>query len=49
MRIGFRTTIEETLLSQIKIKAIEEKLNVNDILEKLIEKYLKGEIAIDKK
>ena len=49
MRIGFRTTIEEDLLSQIKIKAIEEKLNVNDILEQLIEKYLKGEIVIDKK
>ena len=49
MRIGFKTTIEETLLSQIKIKAIEEKLNVNDILEKLIEKYLKGEIVIGKK
>jgi len=46
MRIGFRTTLDENLLSQVKIKAIQEKCNVNDIIEKLLEKYLKGDIKI---
>ena len=47
MRIGFKTTIEENLISDLKIKAIKEKVNVNDILEMLIQKYLKDEIEID--
>ena len=46
MRIGFRTTIDENLLSQIKIKAIQEKCDVNDIIEKLFDLYLKGDIQI---
>lgn len=40
-RIKFTTTIEETILENIKIKAVKERLNVNDILEKLILDYLK--------
>lgn len=47
LRVGFKTTIEENLLSEIKIKAIQNKINVNDILEKLIEKYLNEEIQVD--
>jgi len=47
LRIGFRTNLEEDLLSQLKIKAIQEKVNVNDILEKLIALYLKGETKIN--
>ena len=47
MRIGFKTTIDEDLISKLKIKAIQEKVNANDILEKLIEKYLNGDIEID--
>ena len=39
MRIGFKTTIEETLIKELKMKAIEKNVNVNDILEELIEKY----------
>ena len=46
VRVGFKTTLDEDLISQLKIKAIQEKVNVNDILEKLIEKYLKGETKI---
>ncbi len=46
MRIGFKTTIEETLIKELKMKAIEKNVNVNDILEELIEKYLKGEIKL---
>ena len=46
MRTGFRTTLDKNLLSQVKIKAIQEKCNVNDIIEKLLEKYLKGDIKI---
>ena len=45
--MGFKTTIDEDLLSQIKMKAIQEKVNVNDILEKLIKKYLNGDIEIN--
>jgi len=45
--VGFKTTIDEDLLSQIKMKAIQEKVNVNDILEKLIKKYLNGDIEIN--
>lgn len=47
MRKGFKTTLDEDLLSQLKIKAIQENVNVNDILELLIAKYLNGEIQID--
>lgn len=47
MRVGFRTNLDQDLIDQLKIKAIQEKVNVNDILEKLIEKYLKGEIIIE--
>ncbi len=47
MRIGFKTTIEETLIKKLKIKALQKGVNVNDILEKLIDKYLKGEIKLE--
>ena len=40
LRKGFKTTIEEDLIERLKIVAIKDKVNVNDILEKLIEKYL---------
>lgn len=46
LRIGFKTTLEQELIEQLKIEAVKQKVNVNDILEKLIEKYLKGEIKI---
>lgn len=46
MRVGFKTTLDEDLISKIKVRAIEEKVNVNDIIEKLLEKYLNGEIKI---
>lgn len=41
MRVGFTTTLEESLIAEIKIEAIRQGKNVNDILEELIEKYLK--------
>jgi hypothetical protein len=47
VRVGFKTTLEEDLISKIKMEAIKEKVDVNDILEPLIEKYLNGEIQID--
>lgn len=47
MRIGFKTTLEENLISDLKIEAIKNKVNVNDILEELIAKFLKGEIELD--
>lgn len=42
MRVRFVTTIEEELIHQIKIAAAKEQRNVNDILEELIQEYLKG-------
>lgn len=43
MRVGFRTTLEKELLNEIKMDAQSKHLNVNDILEFLIEDYLKKE------
>lgn len=47
MRIGFKTTLEENLISDLKIEAVKNKVNVNDILEELITKFLAGEIKLD--
>ena len=47
MRVGFKTTLDEDLISKIKMNAIKEKVDVNDILEPLIKKYLSGEIEIE--
>lgn len=50
MRVGFKTTIEKELIEKLKIKAVQEGVSVNDILEILIDKYLEGEVeAIFKK
>jgi len=40
-KVRFTTTIDEELLKRIKIKAIEEGKNVNEIIEKLLQEYLK--------
>jgi len=46
VKIKFTTTIEEELIKKLKIEAINQSKNVNEILEKLIDKYLKGEIKL---
>lgn len=43
----FTTTIDSSLLEEIKIRAIKEKRSVSDILEELIRNYL--EMNKDKK
>ena len=40
-KVRFTTTIDEELLKKIKVKAIEEGKNVNEIIEELLRKYLK--------
>ena len=40
-KVKFTTTIDEELLKKIKVKAIEEGQNVNEIIEKLFQEYLK--------
>lgn len=40
MKTKITTTIDETLLEQLKIAAIKEKCSVSSILEKLIKEYL---------
>jgi len=39
-KIKFTTTIDESILEQIKILAIKEKCSVSAILERLIKEYL---------
>ena len=40
-KVRFTTNIDEELLKKIKVKAIEEGQNVNEIMEELFEEYLK--------
>ena len=42
-KVKFTTNIDKELLKKIKVKAIEEEKNVNEIIEKLLREYLKGE------
>lgn len=40
-KVKFTTTIDEGLLKKIKVRAIQEGKNVNEIIEKLLQEYLK--------
>ena len=40
-KVKFTTNIDERLLKKIKVRAIEEGKNVNEIIEELLEEYLK--------
>lgn len=40
-KVKFTTNIDEGLLKKIKVRAIEEGKNVNEIIEKLLQEYLK--------
>lgn len=40
-KVRFTTTINNGLLKKIKVKAIEEGKNVNEIIEELLREYLK--------
>jgi len=40
-KVKFTTNIDEELLKKIKVLAIEEGRNVNEIIEELLRKYLK--------
>lgn len=42
-RVKFTTNLDEDLLKEIKIAAIKDGVDVNDILEGLIIEYLKKE------
>jgi hypothetical protein len=44
--VQFTTNIDENLLRQIKLRAVEESKNVNDILENLMQEYLGQKINI---
>ena len=41
MKKKYTTTIDEELLKKAKIKAIEENINLNDLIERLLKDYLK--------
>jgi hypothetical protein len=41
-RKKFTTTLNEELIKNIKVKAIEENTDVSKLLEKMIENYLKS-------
>ena len=40
-KVRFTTTINEELLKKIKVKAVKEGKNVNEIMEELFKEYLK--------
>ena len=40
-KVKFTTNIDEELLKKIKVRAIKEGKNVNEIIEDLFEEYLK--------
>lgn len=48
MKAKFTTNINEKLLKNIKMKAIEEGRNVNEIIEEQLEKYLEEEHSMKK-
>lgn len=41
MKKKFTTTLDEELIKQAKIKAIEENISVAELIEKLLSNYLK--------
>ena len=41
MKKKYTTTIDEELLKKAKIKAIEENVNLNDLIERLLREYLR--------
>lgn len=41
MRKKFTTTIDEEILKQIKIQAIQENSSVSELIEKMFEQYIK--------
>ena len=49
MRVPMRTTLEEELLNYLRVKAIELKVDMNDILEALAEMYKNNEIHVEVK
>lgn len=42
MKVKFTTNINEKILKEIKMEAIKENRNVNEIIEELLKKYLEG-------
>ena len=48
MKAKFTTNINKELLDKTKIQAIKEGKNVNEIIENLLQQYLKGEIKMTK-
>ena len=42
MKKKFTTTLDEELIKQAKIKAIEEGISVAELIEKLLNKYLES-------
>jgi len=49
IRAPLRTTLDEDLLNFLRFKALELKVDMNDILESLVEKYRNGEVQIETK
>jgi predicted HicB family RNase H-like nuclease len=45
LRVKITTTIEKELIERLKIEAIKQGKNVNDILEELIKNFLNGKAS----
>lgn len=39
-RVNFSTTIDETILEDLKIAAIKQKKSINELLEEILTKHL---------
>jgi hypothetical protein len=48
-RVRFATLLDEKLIQDLKIKAIQEKTDVSKILDRLIECYLNNEKCLQRK
>lgn len=42
MRKKFTTTIDEEILKQIKIQAIQENISVSELIEKMFQQYIQN-------
>ena len=48
LRVGFKTTLDEQLVEQLKIDALKKKIGANDILEDLLKREFEVKCGAEK-